>query len=159
MGRLPHYAGTRTVLRELLRGGHRVATEVGVRGGRVDVATFTSDDEIDGIFEVKVAQHLAGIGQLRGYGEAVGTLPRLVLVVEPEHATPKLTALAHSEGVEVWPLRFQLIGDLPEDLPGEVLRVPTIHPETQDHARSKILAWQSARIFNGREWVERTDAA
>lgn len=85
---------------------HRVALEVGVPGGRIDIVRLNEAGGWVELYEVKLRAPEAGISQLRRYGREVDGAPKLTLVVPPALATRELVVAAEAEGVGVWAFDF-----------------------------------------------------
>lgn len=136
-----HRDGIWAAANQLLLAGHDVATEVGVRGGRVDVAVVDSG-RLVWLLEVKTARHELGISQLHRYAAAVGGNPRLTLVAEPGAAPSWIFPAASAIGVDVWELRFATGRRHPRSSEsGRLVSLPGVHPDTTDATRALLRAW------------------
>lgn len=117
----------------LLNEGHRIATEVGIPGGRVDLVRLSKTGRWLELYEVKINNAAAGVEQLLRYAEIVGGALRLTLVVPPELMTERLELLG-GERVRVWACEPNLQLSL-WFRPGVCHRLPYIHPDSAERIR------------------------
>lgn len=134
------------VSRCLLRRGYRVATEAGVRGGRVDLVRLDSAGNWVDLYEVKVNRYYyaQGIRQLRGYADVVEGEPRLTLIVPLGTATRELRREATAAGVKVWAFDYVRHCDNESSGSGVRVHLPALHSESIDRIRAAVLEWNKS---------------
>lgn len=111
--------------------GHRVATEVGVPGGRIDLVRLDDRDQWVELYEVKLRLAETGLRQLETYARHVAGTPKRTLVLPPHLVTADLLALVEASGsrVEVYDYELGVQLSLADDYPRRVF-LPYIHPES-----------------------------
>lgn len=122
--------------------GHRVATEVGIPGGRIDVVRLDMSGEWVEFYEVKVRAPEAGLAQLTTYARYLTVPPKRTLVVPPDLATDQLRAAAKDSGarIEVFDHRLGVQLSLRDDY-GRWVQLPYIHPASSARAAERNREW------------------
>jgi len=154
MGPRVHDAAAHAAFMYLLRRGHRVAWEVGIVGGRIDLVRLDAKDNWVELYEVKLHRAEKGIPQILRYAAGVDGDPELTLVVPPSEATRELRAQAAEHGVSVWKFDWEAHANVEPNGRGEMVHLPSLSAEALERITAANAAWnQTPAAAESRERV------